>query len=274
MYRLWFLMLGCCAVACVADEKPTPAGNRLTIEGWLTSDSTAHELRIGLLAALGSSATDFPENITEVFVEDELGNRYPYTETSEGHYRSEEAFQIVADRSYRLRFNWQGYAYASSYESLIQAPSIEPRIINQESCPEKEAPRCMYAVFARFRDNPNVRNYYRLRMLIHDGFAEPIIEQVFSDLRFNGEEAERNIGPSLFLPESQIELQLWTLSQTNYNYIQSILLQRSSNEEDNILLPLSFSGNISALQAKAPQAIGYFGVADISSLSFSIPAAR
>lgn len=268
------LLLGLCIYMCVGCIVKKPfqyPEEKIAVQGWINSIEQQHEVYISRISRPGTdpSTVFAPLNIQELFVEDNIGLRYPYEAIERNHFRSKFPFKAEPKYTYRLRFTWQGYEYASSYEAMIPAPEIEFQEIRPTSCPEGD--NC-YRVFVGFHDDPERRNYYRWSVYIGDKLVRaPPTEEVFSDVLFDGGPTERKIGPMVLESGEQVDLHLWTLSQEGYRYLQTLLLQTQGNHEGQILLPFSETGNFSALQETPLRVIGYFGVSDIKEVLFNVP---
>ena len=107
----------------------------MVIEGTLSNESTAHEIRLSYTRPIDNDLRS-PVTGAGVYVEDGSGTVTSFTEGQHGSYWSPDNFQAVAGRTYRLFVTTaNGRAYRSKAERLTQAPPIDSIYARYETIP-------------------------------------------------------------------------------------------------------------------------------------------
>ena len=127
----------------------------LVIEANLTNELKTQQIKISKTYRLEENGPDFVENAT-VTIEDDLGNMYPFIEGS-GIYESQNPFQAIAGRKYKLTIIAAGKTYTSSQETLTTENPIQSIDVNDITI---EGERCAEIKVKAF-DPTNSSKYYR-----------------------------------------------------------------------------------------------------------------
>ena len=130
----------------------------IVIEATITNELKQQQVKLTRSFEFGA---DGPETVSgaDVLVLDNQGNEFQFTETQLGIYLSDQEFEALADRDYRLSVTTSdGRVYASNPTQLTQATSIDnvtaERRINDE---EEEG----MAILVNSFDPTNSSNFYR-----------------------------------------------------------------------------------------------------------------
>ena len=95
----------------------------IVIEATITNELKKQEIKVSKTYRLEENGPNFVENAT-VSVEDDLGNVYNFIEGDEV-YESENEFQAITGRKYKLRVETNGKTYTSTQETLTAISPIE-----------------------------------------------------------------------------------------------------------------------------------------------------
>lgn len=103
--------------------KSTNFEEALVIEATITNELKTQQIKLSKTYRLEENGPEFVENAT-VFVEDDLGNVYDFDEGNE-IYESENPFQAVPGRKYKLTIIANGKTYTSTQEVLTSENPIQ-----------------------------------------------------------------------------------------------------------------------------------------------------
>ncbi len=95
----------------------------LVIEASISNEFKKQQIKLSKTYRLEENGPTFVENAT-VTVEDDLGNVYDFVEGDE-IYESENAFEAIPGRTYKLTIVTDGKVYTSTQETLTQVNPIE-----------------------------------------------------------------------------------------------------------------------------------------------------
>ncbi len=100
----------------------------LIIEGSISTQPESHEVSINWSSEFQHNPIFQSVNNAYVYVEDELGNRVDFHNTSNGRYQTDEAtpFAAVVGRSYFLRVEMDdGNVYQSEPQTVVDCPEVK-----------------------------------------------------------------------------------------------------------------------------------------------------
>lgn len=105
----------------------------LVVEATLTNEFKKQQIKLSKTYRLEENGPDFIAD-AEIFIEDDMGNTYNFIEGDQV-YESENEFQAVANRKYKLTIKTGGKAYTSTQETLttvnpIQSVEVRDEMIN------------------------------------------------------------------------------------------------------------------------------------------------
>ena len=277
MCRL-FVYIGCLSVltACVKQVDEPVFVDKLVMHSSLTNDPHSHSTSVSLLTPLGAQDSRPLDELSEVFIESETDTLY-LNSINRLNYTLQREIMAQPHTSYRLRFHWQARPYASTFDTLPLAPRIRSHRITRVPCSGSflGLDEC-YLIFVLFKD-PITDNYYRWKLAdLHPGLVTlldfPFSSDVllFSDDLFNAELVERRIGPLKLTSGTEIELQLCSMNQTQYEYLRAIFLQQE-NTEKQPLIPITPAANIYALDGEDSQVFGYFSLMHVQKIRILVP---
>lgn len=95
----------------------------LVVEATLTNELKTQQIKISKTYRLEENGPEFVENAT-VSIEDDLGNIYPFIESNE-IYESQNPFQAITGRKYKLKIITNGKTYSSKQEMLTKVNPIQ-----------------------------------------------------------------------------------------------------------------------------------------------------
>jgi len=100
----------------------------LVIEATITNELKTQQIKLSKTYKLEENGPEFVEN-ANVSVEDDLGNVYPFIEGTDV-YESQNPFQAIAGRKYKLTIITDGKTYTSTQEILTSANPIQNIEVN------------------------------------------------------------------------------------------------------------------------------------------------
>lgn len=103
--------------------KTTNFEEALVIEATITNELKTQQIKLSKTYKLEENGPEFVEN-ANVSVEDDLGNVYPFIEGTDV-YESQNPFQAVAGRKYKLTIIAEGKTYTSTQEILTSVNPIQ-----------------------------------------------------------------------------------------------------------------------------------------------------
>jgi len=127
----------------------------LVIEATITNELKTQQIKLTKTYKLEENGSDFVENAT-VSIEDDLGNMYPFIEGNE-IYESQNPFQAIAGRKYRLTILTEGKTYTSTQEILTSANPIQNIEVNDINFGGERGAEIKIKAF----DTSNSSKYYR-----------------------------------------------------------------------------------------------------------------
>jgi len=165
LFSFMVLFLSTCEDPFRPDLSEIEIENALVVEGFITDEDVAHQIRLTRSVPLG--ATSVPKELgATVQVIDQNGNSHTLTEEGQGVYLTNASeFRAQAGNSYQLRFQLaDGQTYESTFQELIPTDPIDSiwyqrateEIIRDNSIETREAVK-----FFTNYDTHDEQAYYR-----------------------------------------------------------------------------------------------------------------
>jgi len=179
-----------------------------------------------------------------------------------GEY-STQNFTPTPKHSYRISITYNGKSYSGSDKmpATVKLDSITYRY--EEASVFGDAG---YVIFCEFEDPKAERNFYRVVYRLNGEVKNEAADFfLFDDQATDGNHIRIPLYSTRFKPGDHIDLQLISLNQLQYNYLNGIA-QLASGEGQQSTSPANPENNLSN------GALGYFGCFAVSSLSIDLPA--
>ena len=127
----------------------------LVIEASITNELKKQQIKLSKTYRLEENGPAFVEN-ADVTIEDDLGNLYPFIEGDE-IYESENAFEAIPGRKYKLTIVTNGKVYTSTQETLTKINPIEDVEVRDLTIADVRGAEIRVKAF----DPTNSSKYYR-----------------------------------------------------------------------------------------------------------------
>lgn len=126
--KIVILFLSATAASCISQFTPdiVSQSDFLTVNGLVTDENRRYSIILGISHPLDETSAEKPAAKARVYVSDDLGNSYNFTEKSPGKYLSDSTvFTGQTGRSYVLSIEYNGKEYSSSLSLLQPVPPID-----------------------------------------------------------------------------------------------------------------------------------------------------
>jgi len=246
-YILFLLLIlyGCEKVIDVNLNEAAPA---IVIEGNLSSSPTDAEIKISMTSSFFDSLPSEKVSGALVTVTSDFGDTYNFKETERGIYKSKDVrFKEGSTYNMYVEANGEKYEAASTLHFSVGVDSL--KFYYQDS-PFFDPG---YYVKVYLLDPAGVDNFYRIKYL-KNGVLQNTIDDliIFNDRFVDGSVIEITLFNQPFELNDTIKLQLISLDESAYNYLQTFADLVNSNPGS--AAPANPVTNISN------DALGYFSV--------------
>jgi len=200
-----------------------------------------------------------------VTVEDDLGNIYPFGESSPGSYVSDNTkFQASVGRSYVLHIvTTDGKAYTSTPEKMYPVAPLDSLYYVLDGD--------QYSLYVDLQDPPEPGNYYQWKIRFGTRYNDWV--DIATDEYFNGNYIKRlkqDDGDYKDVKGVEIGVEQLSISLEKYRFLK-LLNQQVDNGGTPFESPASpIVGNVFNVNDSSDYALGYFGVSAISSKSVTV----
>lgn len=213
---LFYLLLTGCEK--VIDVNLNESDPRIVVEAQLQEGKHNFTVNITQTANYFDNQPTISIDDAIVYLVEEDGTRTLVPLRDAGTYVT--SFEAIPDRTYLLEVTIEGTTYEATSFLPQKVELIELEAEFQEARgPLDEG----YLVFSRFKDDPEVMNYYRLVHLV-DGTLKNEGEdlQVVDDNLFNGGTARLPLFRKVFDPGETVEVVLQHFDAASYDYFNSL----------------------------------------------------
>ena len=147
------------------DVSTDTALRTLVVEGFISTERAAHEIRLSTSAKYGSVFEDFPKKVENALVRirDNRGRQVFLTERAPGTYRTPNDFKAEVGNSYTLLVTLlDGRRFASLPQTVLPAPPIDTLLLIYKAIPTSDPVvfRHGVEVYARWNDPIAEQNFY------------------------------------------------------------------------------------------------------------------
>lgn len=244
--------------------------SHLVVYGWVTNEVVPYEIKLTRSNGY-SDQTGYPSvSGAEVFVRDEMDNRYDFQEYgSSGSYFSDPAvFVGMPGSTYQLIINIGENTYRSSPEEMPHLGQAEDAFVNFIADPSEfnvEPEDENFFISAFIVDDPDEDNYYRWKVYVNDQFRNQPEELVLFDDQFtNGNRFRFDAGNVLFTESDESYFQHMSLSKGAYEYYQALRSQTVNLTVSPRVQPGIIVGNLINQQNPEELVLGYFGASEVT----------
>lgn len=278
MRRLWIhitcILLGALELSCIDQinlDLDTGRSN-LVVFGWITNEDKPYEIVISQSIAFSNQSSYPPVTGAEVYVVDQLGNRYDFIEdVNSGHYFSDPGTFVGAPgNAYQLWFEYNGDTYLSAIETMPELTTVDDAFINFIADPadfEIDENDQNFFVSAFIDDDPSVDNYYRWKVYVNGQLRNLPEELVLFDDRFtNGNRFKYDAGNVVFTELDKIYFEHLSLSKGAYDFYLDLKEQTSGSTLSPRIQPGIVEGNITNQNDPSQLILGYFGASEVVSV--------
>ena len=137
----------------------------LVVEGFISTEPAAHEIKLSTSAKYGSVFEDFPKKVerAKVRIRDDQGNQVFLTEFSPGSYLTPPGFQAEVGKAYTLLVTLaDGSRFSSLPERVLPAPPIDTLLTVYKEIPTSNPVVFDHGVeiYAQWDDPASEQNFY------------------------------------------------------------------------------------------------------------------
>lgn len=266
-----FLLFGCVSYACIdpVNLNLEAEKSHLVVFGWVTDEPIAYEVKLSKSNGFSDKTEYQAVPNAEVFVTDQLSNRYDFAEVaSTGRYLSDPSnFVGIPEYTYQLTIIHEGNTYQSSREQMPKLPPVEDASISFISDPlrfEIKPNDNNFFISAFIDDDPGVDNYYRWKVFVNGRLRNSPEELILFNDRFtNGNRFKFDAGNVLFTQSDNPHFQHRSLSQKAYEYYVDMKEQTSNSTLSPRIQPGIIRGNIMLQNNPDELVLGYFGASQV-----------
>jgi hypothetical protein len=239
------ILVGSCTK--VIDLKLGNDTGKLVIEGNITDVSGPQYIKLSQNVAFTNTNTYPAVTGATVFVSDDKGNTYPFTEGPSGTY-SINAMTGITGSIYTMKVltNGASYTASSAMPPLIQLDSItaKNRDING-SKNEKE-------ITVNYKDPAGIANQYRFIMYVNNVEVKGVF--AFNDDFTDGRSVHNDLREDdiKIYPGDTVTVEMQCIDKTIYTYWFTLMQQLGTDRPGGAVAPSNPPTNIS------PATLGYF----------------
>lgn len=241
----------------------------LVVFGWITNENKPYEIRLTRSNGYSDQSGYPPVNGAEVFVMDQLNNRYDFVEEeSTGRYLSDPSLFVgQPGNSYQLTIINDGQVYKSVMEKMPGLSPVENAFVNFIADPADfnvDPEDENFFVTAFVDDDPDMNNYYRWKIYVNDELRNQPEELVLFEDRFtNGNKFKFDAGNVLFTETDLPYFEHMSMSKGAYDYYNELKAQTSNSTLSPSVIPGIIIGNISNQSDPSELVLGYFGASEV-----------
>lgn len=256
------LLTGCAALEIELPDQRSV----VVIEGWITDENKQHQVKLSRTVAFQSPEPETLITDAQVWIENQLGEKEFLTYSSIGYYQT-PTIQGVAGNDYRLWVVLDGSdSIVSTFERLNPVPVIESisfdSFIRQDPVTGEDVD--VYFPIVLSRDPGAEVNFYRYKGYRNGEFLKSPEElELVSDQFINGQALNHNISRFEYELGDEITVELHSLSNEAYNFLQLLKQQTTSLGSSSGTSPASLEGNLTYLHDD-DLVLGYFGASAVS----------
>ena len=247
-YIFYLLILTLIFSGCekVIDVDLNEAAPVIVIEGNLSNNLSVAEVKISLTSSYFDTLPSKKVSGAVVTVESDFGDKYIFSETENGIYKSKDIWYREGS-TYKLlvEVNGEKYEATSKLNSLVNIDSLK---FYYEDSPFFEPG---YYLNVYLSDPPGIKNFYRIKYSLNGKLQNTIEDLILFDDRYvDGNPIEVNLFNQPFELNDTISLQLISLDEGAYEYLRTF--QELVNSNPGSAAPANPNTNLSN------GALGYF----------------
>lgn len=247
-YIFYLLILTLIFSGCekVIDVDLNEAAPVIVIEGNLSNNLSVAEVKISLTSSYFDTLPSKKVSGAVVTVESDFGDKYIFSETENGIYKSKDIWYREGS-TYKLlvEVNGEKYEATSKLNSLVNIDSLR---FYYEDSPFFEPG---YYLNVYLSDPPGIKNFYRIKYSLNGKLQNTIEDLILFDDRYvDGNPIEVNLFNQPFELNDTISLQLISLDEGAYEYLRTF--QELVNNNPGSAAPANPNTNLSN------GALGYF----------------
>lgn len=264
-FLTFLLCLLCISCEEVVHVDLNTAAPRLVIDAsidWVKG-TPGTEQHVRLSTTTGYYETEIPVvSGATVFVTDDQGNVFDFTETpGTGDYVCLD-FAAVMNRSYTLTVIVNGQTYTAT-ESLVPVVDIEEIVQDNEGGFLQDEIEVRF-----FFQDPPEENYYVARF---DSEVQPYPEvESFSDEFFNGNRSFEFFAHEDLKAGDVVDIKLYGVSRRYQEYLAKILMMSGGNQGPFGTTPATVRGNLINTTDPKNFALGYFRLSEVDTASYTV----
>ncbi len=191
----------------------------IVIEASLSNSPRQAEVRLTKTGSYFGTDSLHTVSSANIFIETETGTRFNLVEVEKGLYRAEKIIPVTG-KTYKLTVESNGEIYTS--ESMLNPPikidSLALEYNNGTSFFDKG-----YNVHMYFRDPPEVKNYYRLKIYVNNKLENSDDDYIlFDDENINGQFIQLRIRTKTYEVGDNVRYELISLDRGAFIYFSSL----------------------------------------------------
>ncbi len=248
---LFFTLLftSCEEVIYVPLNSADPA---IVIEGQVTNYPGPYQVRITTTTDFYDPSTVPPVNNATVYVEDDLGHSWYFTEQRPGYYNNDQ-FTGEPGRTYSLNVKVKDRFYhATSY----MPPPVSIDSLDQGYFAGTRFADAGYYIILYFTDPPDTTNYYRIRL--YKGDQAGTVIYVLDDQLMDGNPVNLLLFGSAYEAGDTAVVELQSIDEKVYRFLLTLSNVNASSPSGPEYTPANPETNLSG------EALGYFGAVSLS----------
>lgn len=272
----------------VIDLETETGPSSLVVDGWITNQPGAQEIRLSKSAPYFDNSPAQPALQAEVWIEDDLGSVYRFEDlASNGKYqwspvRADSVLGAIG-RSYKLFIDFEGERYTAENE-IKRVPTIDSLIFTHESWPfePEDGPKNGFIAEFFARDFDGVGDCYWIKPLRDGKYykSNPSNISLAYDASFSKESSTDGlifIQPirqsltvgELFADKNLVGVELHSINETAFNFLARVRTESSNGG----LLAVPFANIPSNVKSEnGKRVLGFFGASAVSRMEREVDA--
>lgn len=259
----------------VIEVEVTYGGPRLVVEASLDWEkgTQGNEQTIKLSVMIpyfDDTVIDIVTGAEVKVTDDSTGNIVQFIDQNNGNYTTSD-FVPVIGQSYTLEINYNGEIYIAK-ETLMPVVDID----NVDQSTENGFDPNVIEVNIYFKDPIDEENYYLTKFHEREDLFPTLSD--LSDEFTNGNEMfifyektnNENTGEKELQPGDIVDIELYGISKTYYNYIGLLIQQNESAGNPFSSIPVPLRGNCTNLSNPDNYAWGYFRLTQVDRTTYTV----
>lgn len=257
----------------VIDVEVPVAPPRLVIEASIDWEKGTignfQEIKLSLSTPYFENLTEEPVKGASVkVINNQDKSEIIFTDQNDGNYTTSE-FVAIMNQSYTLEVVYQDEIYLAT-ETMTQVTDITKVFQSTDNGFDKNAPEVNIA----FNDPKDEINFYLAKFQRRGDLLQTLVDlkDEFTDGNemtvFYEKLADEDTGEKEFVPGDIVDISLYGISESYFNYIQ-LLIQQAGAGGPFSAIPAEIKGNCINISKAENYAFGYFRLAEVDTVVYT-----